>query len=175
MSVSEYYLTDVLPNPCIWSSGHRDGWAVHTVYSISPLARIQIPANKQARWTHQPMGQQACSSSVLLSGYFTSLLWPLAALLLLDKYTHQVYVLQLAYITTPQLFFTTNPPNWAPTIFSLDQLISSLLCVLFFYSYSLIWIYCCLRVCVLFCSNVLLHFVIWCDSFTNKRHYSRGV
>lgn len=147
MSVSEYYLTDVLPNPCIWSNGHRDGWAVHTVYSISPLARIQILTNKQAHRTHQPTGQQACSSSVLLSGYFTSLLWPLAALLLLDKYTNEVYVLQLAYITTPQLFFTTtHPPNYL-LLRSVD--LSHLWVLVFFLSLQLnlnLLLFTCLRV-----------------------------
>lgn len=55
-SVPEYYLTDMLPNLCIWSNNHDDGLAVHAVYSISPLAQIQILANKQTDKTHSGQG-----------------------------------------------------------------------------------------------------------------------
>lgn len=73
VSVPEYYLTDVLPNPCIWSNNHDDGLAVHSVYSISPLAQIQILANKQIHkiYTREQDGWpavylQCCQASLRL-------------------------------------------------------------------------------------------------------------
>lgn len=47
-TLHEYYLTDVLPYLCIWNNYHDDGLAV---YSVSPLAQIEILANKQTRTT----------------------------------------------------------------------------------------------------------------------------
>lgn len=69
------------------------------------LAQIQAHANKQ---THEWTRQHACSLSVVLSGHFMCILWPLAALLLLDKFTHVGYVLRVRYFMSLRWFIPND-------------------------------------------------------------------
>lgn len=60
-------LTRESPTFCIWMREGDDGSLVCSVYSIRPLARIEILANKQ---THKWTERRACGSSAVLSAHF---------------------------------------------------------------------------------------------------------
>lgn len=109
-TLPEYYLTDMLPNLCVRSNNHDDGLTASSVYFISPLAQIQILANKQTDKTHTsgqgrgPAVYLWCCQAILCL-YFDR--WQLYYCL---ASTQMYYIsctsLQI-YFTPTQLFFTT--------------------------------------------------------------------
>lgn len=104
-------LTDMLHNVFIWTSHYDDGPVA------APSVHAPVPANGDE---HQLTRQRVCSVSVLLSDHETSVLWPVAALLLLCKYSpppalhhqHILFTTVSQHIKSPRLMVCVSKYPW---------------------------------------------------------------